>query len=76
MSGFACVWTRWYQRGRHARRWADEPELLEWLCGRHAYLSTPGIGTTQHLQLPLAGAAGRSRAGRQGRAQRAAQRRP
>lgn len=33
---------------------ADELELLEWLAGHHEYLRTTGIGTTQHLQLPLA----------------------
>jgi len=32
----------------------DELELLEWLGGHHEYLRTTGIGTTQHLQLPLA----------------------
>jgi len=32
---------------------SDELEMLEWLCGWLEYLKTAGIGTTQHLQLPL-----------------------
>lgn len=31
----------------------DEKDYLEWLVGRFEYLQTTGLGTTQHIQLPL-----------------------